>query len=526
MNAVTALFSTVLDNAWLSRPAVYYRNRVLTYNDMLTSIHQVSHGLTALGIKPESRLLLIGYDTPEFLSLFYGAIESGIVPVPVNTYLPSDDYLYFLKDSGARVLCIEAELWPHLAPVLAESEVPLDWVMILHGKEFLPARPEWLASSAPLLFFEPWRAAQPPLPTVKEAAADEPAFWLYSSGSTGRPKAAVHVHHSIVQASVHYGREVLQITPDDRLFSGSKLFFAYGLGNSSYLAFAQGASVVLERQKAEAATLLADLYRYRPTLFFAVPTLFQAMLSMSSEIGQPLSFLRACVSAGEPLPSEVARRWRQRFGVDILDGLGSTEALHVYISQRLGDASPGGGAWVVPGYEVKVVDEAGQPLPDGEIGDLWLKGDTLFFYYWNQRERTRTQFVGPWYRTGDKVLRQPDGRLFYQGRSDDMIKVNGLWVSPVEVEHVLMTHPAVDDAAVVGIPDNAGLMQLHAFVVLTATTRQSPRMDEVLTLFVRQSLAPYKAPRVWHWVDALPKTATGKIQRQRLREGMGLMSIN
>ncbi|MCY0865166.1 MAG: benzoate-CoA ligase family protein, partial [Sulfobacillus sp.] len=342
----------------------------------------------------------------------------------------------------------------------------------------------------------------------------------YSSGSTGRPKAAVHCHRDMWVCNQSYARQILQVTEQDRLYSASKLYFAYGLGNGSYFALANGASVVLVPQKAEPVLVLDTLERSGATLFFGVPTLYNAMLQVSEDRRWDLSRVRAAVSAGEPLPAEIYTRFRERFGIEILDGIGSTEALHIYIANWPGQSRPGVTGRVVPGYSVKIVDEAGLPVPPGTIGDLYVKGDSLSPYYWNQPEKTRQSMVGEWFRTGDKFFQDDEGYLVYCGRSDDMIKVGGIWVSPIEVENVLIEHPTVLEAAVVAKVGPDGLARPIAYVVLAGEKTGSPEMADELQEFVKSRLAHYKYPREIHFVDALPKTASGKIQRFRLRQAL------
>ncbi len=354
----------------------------------------------------------------------------------------------------------------------------------------------------------------------REPGPDDPAFWLYSSGSTGAPKAAVHLHKDMMVCNRLYAEGILHITQQDRLFSASKLFFAYGLGNGSYFALANEASVVLEPRKPDALTVLQDIAHYRPTIFFGVPTLFNAILRHPQSRDHDLSSLRACVSAGEPLPAEIYTRWKTAYGVEILDGIGSTEVLHIYISKRPGQSTPGNTGSVVPGYAVQILDDQMHVVDPGTVGDLYVQGDSISPYYWGQYQKTRSSMIGEWFKTGDKYYEDGDGHFVYCGRSDDMIKAGGIWVSPIEVENVLLEHPAVAETAVIGVLDADDLAKPVAYVVLGDEENPSERLATELQEFVKGRLAHYKYPREIHFVEELPKTASGKIQRYRLRNGM------
>jgi benzoate-CoA ligase len=351
-----------------------------------------------------------------------------------------------------------------------------------------------------------------------ETSKDDAALWLYSSGSTGRPKGAVHLHHDMVVCYETYAVQVLGLRPTDRVFSAAKLFFAYGLGNAGYFPMGAGAESVLYPQRPTPESVFDVLTRHRPTIFFGVPTLYAGMLALKdAEKRFDISSLRLCVSAGEALPDELYTRWQERFGVEIIDGIGTTEILHIFISNRPGAARPGSTGLVVPGYEASIVDDEGRPVKQGDIGNLRVKGDSIMAYYWNKHEKTKDSLYGHWIQTGDKYYQDADGYFWYAGRADDMLKVGGIWVSPVEVENTLVRHPAVLEAAVVGHEDTDRLIKPKAFVVLKEPAASGGPLADELKAFVKDKIAPYKYPRWIEFVPDLPKTATGKIQRFKLR---------
>jgi 4-hydroxybenzoate-CoA ligase len=480
-------------------------SRRLTYGELQAATHRVANLLRRLDVRREERVALIMLDTIDFPALFFGAIRAGIVPVPLNTLLPAEQYAYMLADSRARVLFVSGALLPVVEPILA-SLPDLRHVVVAdaagaHGHLDLAAE---LAREAPE---GPTAATHP----------DEPAFWLYSSGSTGRPKGARHVQSSLMATAETYGRQVLGIREDDVCLSAAKLFFAYGLGNALTFPLSVGATTILNPERPTPATMFRLLREGEPSLFFGVPTLYAAMLAdptLAGEAGSPR--LRLCVSAGEALPEHVGLAWKQRFGVDILDGVGSTEMLHIFLSNAPGDIRYGSSGRAVPGYELRLVDERGAPTPDGEVGEMLVRGPSAADGYWNQRTKSRATFEGAWTRTGDKYVREADGRYVYSGRSDDMFKVSGIWVSPFEVESALISHPAVLEAAVIPAEDEDGLLKPKAFVVLKEGGAEA--LTESLKEHVKAAVGAWKYPRWVEVVESLPKTATGKIQRFRLRE--------
>ena len=483
------------------RPAFRQDGRITTYGALCERANRAGNALKALGVQMEQRVLLCMLDTPDFAAVFWGAMKAGLVPVPVNTLLTTADYEYLLRDSRARVLVVSAALLPKLEPALRGQQF-LQSVVVSGGPAGSHLALDELLAQA--------RSQLEPAPTVP----DDVAFWLYSSGSTGQPKGAVHLHGDLAATARLYGEGILGLTPDDVVFSAAKLFFAYGLGNAMTFPFAAGASIVLLADRPTPQSVVALLRAEKPTFFFGVPTLFAGILAdqTATDLGGRLRF---CVSAGEPLPREIGLRWRERYGVDILDGIGSTELLHIFLSLRPGDVKYGTTGKPVPGYEIQVVDEQDRPLPPGEIGELRVSGPSSAICYWNNREKSLRAFRGRWTYTGDKYMQDPDGYYVYCGRSDDMIKASGQWVSPAEVESALVAHPSVLECAVVAHKDENQLDKPKAFVVLKPGARAT---TEELQRFVKERLAPFKYPRWVEFIDALPKTATGKIQRFKLRQ--------
>ncbi len=479
--------------------------RELTYDDIQSGVNRVSRAFQRLGVRPEERVMIMLPDCPEFVYAFFGAIRIGAVAVPVNTLLTPHDYQYLLADSRARVLIVHDRLGDRIDPV--RPTLPYLQQTVYVGDE---------GARTPRL--EDLAAVEEDTLTAEDMSADAAAFWLYSSGTTGFPKGAVHLQHDMRCCAESFGQGVLGITAADRTFSVAKLFFAYGLGNALYFPFAVGASTILFPEKPDPRRVFEIVSRHRPTLFYAVPTAYSAMLA-EMDAGAPHDFssLRLCSSAGEPLAASLYERWRSRTGVEILDGIGSTEVLHTFIANRAGRVRPGSSGELVPGYEARIVDADNRDVPPGEIGDLLIKGESICSCYWNKQEQTRRTIVGEWIRTGDKYTRDEDGYFWYQGRSDDMLKSGGYWVSPAEVEAALLTHPAVLECAVVGREDEARLVKPMAFVVLKGGHTASEELGDALKAHVRTRLAVYKYPRWIEFVGELPKTATGKIQRYRLR---------
>src|SRR2546423_9582051 len=489
------------------RTAILCGDESVTYEELADRSTRLANGLRALGVRREERVLLLLLDTPAFAYSFFGPQKIGAVPIPTNTLLKSQDYRYMLNDSRATIAVVSGALLPQLTAI-ARDELPYLKHLVVDGA----------AASAEQIGLERLLSASPQL-EVEQTSKDDAAFWLYSSGTTGFPKGAVHLHHDIVHTVACYAQGVLGITAADRTFSVAKLFFAYGLGNALTLPLAVGATTILWPGPPTPANIYAQIERHKPTLFYSVPTNYGQLLAHKRDGADfDLSSLRQAVSAGEALPKALFERFQDRFGVEILDGIGSTEILHIFISNRPGRVRPGAAGELVPGDEARIVDEAGHDVPDGTVGDLLIKGDSTCAYYWNKNERTKDTIEGHWIRTGDKFSRDADGYYWYAGRADDMLKVGGIWVSPVEIENTLVEHPAVQEAGVIGRRQAHELEKPMAYVVLAAGHAPSPELGRELQDFVRSKIAEYKRPRWIEFVEALPKTATGKTQRFKLRE--------
>jgi 4-hydroxybenzoate-CoA ligase len=496
--------------------AISTRLRKYSYNDLEKMVNKTANALINLGVRIEDRILLLMLDIPQFYAIYWGAIKIGAIPVPVNTMMMPEDYEYYLNDSRARVLVVSEELLPIINQIKGDLLYLRDLIVISEKDGArIPFRQKYKRSPS----------------TIKPAATtvDDAAFWLYSSGSTGSPKGAVHSQKDMVVTSDAYAKGILKLTENDICYSAARLFFAYGLGNAMYFPLAVGASAVLSLESPTAEGVFAILREFKPTVFFGVPTLYGKMLEYQEirdkksgakpdpDGNHELSSLRVCVSAGEALPPALYSRWKERFGVEILDGIGSTEMLHIFISNRMGEVKPGSTGKPVPGYECKIVDDSGLEVPRGELGTLMVKGDSAAQLYWHKREKTRKTMVGEWINTGDKYYQDEDGYYWCSGRTDDMLKVGGIWVSPVEVENTLCAHPQVLECAVIGCPDEKGLTKPKAYVVLHQGEKPSAELAEELKKFAREKMAKYKYPRWIEFTDALPKSTTGKIQRFKLR---------
>ena len=482
----------------------------VTYADLHERVNRFGSALRdSLGVRPEERVVLLLLDTPAFTVSFFGAIKIGAVPVPVNTLWTAADIGSVLRDSAARVLVVSSELASQLDQISAADRASLVYIVVV-GRVERPSTTVNVESFDRLL-----GGASSTLDAVA-VSRDAPAFWLYSSGSTGKPKACVHLQHDMVVCAELFAKGVLGITAVDRCFSVAKLFFAYGLGNAGYFPLAVGATSILWPGPPQAAQVFATIERHRPTLFFSVPTGYAMLLAHAGQFD--LSSIRLAVSAGEALPPALYERFWTRFGIEVIDGIGSTEALHMFISNHPGRSRPGTSGVVVRGYDARILDDAGAPVATGDIGNLWISGESTCASYWNQHEKSKHTIQGQWLRTGDKYSQDDDGYFCYAGRSDDMLKVGGQWVSPIEVENALIAHPAVQECGVIGRDDRDGLTKPAAYVVLRNGVAGDPDLSVELQQFVRGRLAEYKRPRWVEFLEELPKTATGKIQRYRLRD--------
>jgi benzoate-CoA ligase len=492
-----------------AKPAYIDDSERLGYGELADRIRRFAAALQALDIRREERLLLLMHDNTDWPVAFLGSLYAGVVPVAVNTLLNADDYAYMLAHSRAQAVAVSAALLPTLQTALSRGAHEVRAQIVSRGKDL----PDGTLDFAQTL------ARHQPLPAPVDTAADDIGFWLYSSGSTGRPKGTVHTHANLYWTAQLYGRPVLGLTENDVCFSAAKLFFAYGLGNALSFPLSVGASVVLMAERPTPDAVFKRWIEQQPTVFFGAPTGYAGMLASPNLPARKDVALRLCSSAGEALPREIGERFTSHYGVEIVDGIGSTEMLHIFISNRPGDVRYGTSGLPVPGYTAEIRDETGRVLTGAnEVGDLYIDGPSAALMYWNDRARTRETFQGAWTRTGDKYSRDERGCWVYAGRSDDMLKVSGQYVSPFEVEATLIQHPAVLEAAVIGVLDANGLTRPKAFVVLKDPQQASAALADELKQFVKSRLAPHKYPRDLAFIAELPKTATGKIQRFRLRE--------
>jgi benzoate-CoA ligase len=491
------------------KPAYIDDTGTLSYGELAARVKSVAGALRGLSLRREERVLLCLHDTVDFPAAFLGALYAGIVPVPVNTLLTADDYAFMLADSRAQALVGSSALLPTLQEALARGQHEVRHVIVSRPVAALPPGATDFAA---------WCAAAQPLAAPADTAADEMAFWLYSSGSTGRPKGTVHTHANLHWTAQLYGTPVLGVRESDVVFSAAKLFFAFGLGNALTFPLSAGATTVLMAERATPPAVFARLVRHKPTIFCGVPTLYAAMLLSPQLPARNKVALRRCASAGEALPREVGAKFSAHFGCEVLDGIGSTEMLHIFLSNAPGDVHYGTTGRPVDGYDVELRGEDGRRVAAGEIGDLYIRGPSAALMYWGNRAKSGATFQGEWTKSGDKYVCGADGYYTYAGRSDDMLKVSGQYVSPFEVEGALVRHDAVFEAAVVGRSGDDGLTRTLAYVVLKPGHAPSDALAEALKAFVKDQLAPYKYPREIRFIDELPKTATGKVQRFKLRD--------
>jgi benzoate-CoA ligase len=480
------------------------------YGELADRVQRLASGLRTLGLRREDRLLLLMHDSIDWPVAFLGAMYAGLVPVAVNTLLTADDYAYMLENSRAQAAFVSGALLPVLDAALAKAPHEVRSVIVSQ-----PAAP----LLGPQVAFDSLLAGQPRQAEAAPTGADEAAFWLYSSGSTGRPKGTVHTHANPYWTCELYAKRLLALTEDDVCFSAAKLFFAYGLGNALTFPMSVGATTLLMAERPTPDAVFArwrgQVGAVKPTVFFGAPTGFAGMLASPKLPGKGEVALRMCSSAGEALPAELGERFTRHYGVEIIDGIGSTEMLHIFLSNVPGRVRYGTTGWPVPGYDIELRGEDGAPVADGEPGDLYIQGPSAALMYWGNRAKSRDTFQGAWTKSGDKYVKNADGSYTYSGRSDDMLKVSGIYVSPFEVEATLAAHPAVLEAAVIGKQDSDGLTKTKAYVVFKPGASAS---EDELKAFVKDRLAPYKYPRYIEFVSELPKTATGKIQRFKLRE--------
>jgi len=489
------------------RIAIRCQGTSVTYGALADNVDRAGNALKALGIDLEDRVVIHCLDSPAFVYAFFGAIKIGAIPVPTNTLLTAHDLRYILEDSRAVAIVVSAPLLPKVLGI--RDQLPrLKAVLVAGGT----------AEDGALSFDDALAAADAEL-SPADTTPDDACFWLYSSGTTGFPKGAVHLQHDMLYCAQTYGTQILRTTENDRHFTVSPLFHAYGLGNGVFFPFHVGASTVLKPERSTPDLVYDLITRERPTVLFTAPTFYAALLAYpEADFRYDLSSLRFAVSAGEALPKPIFDSWKKRFGTEILDGIGSTEMLHIFISNIPGEARGGTSGRVVPGYRAKIVDDDGAEREAGESGHLWVSGDSACAYYWNKHEKTKQTIRGEWLVTGDTYHLDPDGCFTYEGRSDDMLKVSGQWVSPAEVEAALMGHDKVLECAVVGAKDRDELVKPKAYVTLKSGHQGDEALAEELKAFVKGHITPYKFPRWIVFTAELPKNAAGKIQRYKLRE--------
>jgi benzoate-CoA ligase len=487
------------------KTAIICGARSVSYKALAVAVNKAGNGLRDLGLEGEQRVLLVLPDGPEFAAAYLGVMKIGAIAIPTSTVLRADDYDYALQESRARVLIVHSELLGEIAPILSKQRYLRHVITVGDPRPGYLAWDDWLRGAAEELHAAATRK-------------DEVAFWLWTSGSSGPPKAAVHLHQDWLVCAESYASQVLQMSAHDVIFCSAQLFHAYGLGAGLMFPLHAGATTVLLPERARAKVVLDAVRQAKPTIFFSVPTLYARMLEVAASSDHDLNSVRLAISASEPLPAEIFHRWKKRFDVEILDGIGSTEVLHIYVSARSGRVKPGSTGVAVPGYKLRIVDSLGQDVSVNSIGDLLVSGESTAPYYWNRRAMTNHAMRGEWFFTGDKFWMDADGFYWYAGRSDDMFRVSGQWVSPVEVENTLMEHASVLEAAVVPYKDETQLLAAKAFIVLRDKFDGTDDLARQIQEFVKQRIAPYKYPRQIEFVPELPKPTSGKLLRYKLRE--------
>jgi benzoate-CoA ligase len=501
-NATTTFVDENIAQGRGGKIAIHYQDEKITYQEVFEKVNRTGNALRDLGIEIENRVLLILPDSPGFAYGFFGAIKIGAVAVPTNPWMFAKDYQYLINDSRARAIIVHESVLPEIEKIW--NDTPFLKRVIVVG-----------APRGKALSFETLLRQASDKLEAEKTTKDDVCFWGYTSGSTGNPKGAVHLQHDMINITDFFVKPVLGMSAHDLCFSASKMFFSYGLGNSLYFPFRFGASTVLWPERPDPEKILQVIEKYRPTFFFSVPTLYARFLRVQKKYD--LSSLRICLSSGEPLPPALFHQWKDSTGLELLDVVGSTEAAHDFLANRPGRAKAGSSGEVTPAFEAKIVNDEGKEVPIGEVGNLMVKGDANSPYYWNKHEQTKRAMQGEWLKTGDTYYCDGEGYYWYCGRSDDMMKVGGLWVSPIEIENTLMEHPAVLESGVIGDTDADGLLKPKAFVLLKSEFKPSAELRLELQNHVKSKLAPYKYPRWVEFVDDLPKTVTGKIQRFRLR---------
>ena len=506
MNAAAVFVDTHIAEGRGEKTAILCEDRTVTYNDLHAGVNRMGNALRDLGVQREQRVAILTPDTPECVFAFFGAMKIGAVAIPINTILKLKDYEYLINDSRARVLIVHSSFLEKITEIRGRLRYVEHVLVAGEDVEGFTSLRSVLDASSPEL-------------APEDMSKDDSAFWLYSSGTTGFPKGTIHLHHDMIVAADLYAKGVLGIRESDVSFSIAKLFFAYGLGNGLYFPLRTGGTTVLLPGRPMPDVVFDVIDKYKPTVFYGVPTSYASLLALAEKTGrESFGDVRMCVSAGEPLPGPIYTHWLERFGVEILDGIGSTEILHIFISNRPGRVRPGSTGEIVPGYEAKILDEDDNETAAGEMGTLFIKGDSIAAGYWNKHEQTKATFRGEWINTHDKFSMDEDGYFWYAGRTDDMMKVSGLYVSPAEVEAILKSHHAVLESGVVAAHDVNGLVKPRAYVVLKEGREGTPELVKELQILVKTTTEPHKYPRTVLFVDDLPKTATGKIQRYKLRQ--------